>query len=107
MVDPPTQPYWILTGAGYVDAWLRKVGHPWRGYTCCQNETVNNVESLLDERIDLIFVRNETDFPAFPDLGPVRARVLGNRQRDKTPSGLWPSDHAGVFTRLIIPVRWK
>lgn len=107
IVDPSTQPYWILTGAGYVDTWLRKVGRPWPGYTCCQNETVNNEVSWLDERIDLIFVRNETDFPAFPDLGPVRASVLGNRQRDKTPSGLWPSDHAGVYAKLIIPVRWK
>jgi endonuclease/exonuclease/phosphatase family metal-dependent hydrolase len=101
--DPPTQPYWILTGAGYVDTWLRKVGRPWPGYTCCQDETVDNWKSLLDERIDLIFVRNETDFPAFPDLGPVRARVLGNRPWDKTPSGLWPSDHAGVYAKLIIP----
>jgi hypothetical protein len=46
-----------------------------------------------------------TDFPAFRDLGPVHARVVGARQRDKTPSGLWPSDHAGVAAKLIIPVR--
>lgn len=107
MVDPPTQPYWILTAAGYVDTWLRKVGQAWPGFTCCQSEFVNNEASWLDERIDLIFVRNESDFPAFPDLGPVRAAVLGNRLRDKTPSGLWPSDHAGVSAKLIIPVRWK
>ena len=96
-----------MTGAGYVDAWSRRVGKPSLGFTCCQNEFVNNEESELDERIDLIFVRNDTDFPAYPDLGPVKARVVGNREKDKTPSGLWPSDHAGVAAKLILPVRWK
>jgi len=100
-------PYWILTGAGYVDSWSRRVGRPWPGFTCCQDEFLTNEASWLDERIDLIFVRNDTDFPAFPALGPVKARVVGNRQKDKTPSGLWPSDHAGVAAKLIIPVRWK
>ena len=100
-------PYWIMTAAGYVDTWTRRVGKPRKGFTCCQNETLTNPVSLLDERIDLIFVRNDTDFPAWPDLGPVKARVLGARERDKTPSGLWPSDHAGVAAKLIIPVRWK
>ena len=100
-------PYWIMTAAGYVDTWTRRVGRPGLGYTCCQDELLTNEESELDERIDLIFVRNDTDFPAWPDLGPVKARVLGARERDKTPSGLWPSDHAGVFAKLLIPVRWK
>ena len=107
--DPPAAlpPYWIMRAAGYEDAWTRRVGRPDPGFTCCQNEFLTNEESELDERIDLIFVRNDTDFPAFSDLGPVKARVLGARERDKTPSGLWPSDHAGVAAKLIIPVRWK
>lgn len=107
--DPPAAlpPYWILRGAGYVDAWTRRVGKPSPGFTCCQNEFLTNEESELDERIDLIFVRNDTDFPAWPDLGPVKARVAGAREQDKTPSGLWPSDHAGVAAKLLIPVRWK
>lgn len=107
--DPPADlpPYWILRSAGYVDSWTRRVGRPGLGFTCCQAEELDNEASWLDERIDLIFVRNEADFPAFSDLGPVKARVLGARQRDRTPSGLWPSDHAGVFAKLLIPVRWK
>ena len=104
-VLPP--PYWIMTAAGYVDTWTRRVGRPSAGFTCCQNEFLTNEQSELDERIDLIFVRNDTDFPAWPDLGPVKARVLGARERDKTPSGLWPSDHAGIAAKLLIPVRWK
>jgi len=104
-VLPP--PYWIMTAAGYVDTWTRRVGRPSAGFTCCQDELLTNEESELDERIDLIFVRNDTDFPAWPDLGPVKARVLGARERDKTPSGLWPSDHAGIAAKLIIPVRWR
>ncbi len=105
--DPPTQPYWIMRAAGYVDTWMRRVGRPDPGFTCCQSEFLTNEESWLDERIDLVFVRNDTDFPAFRDLGPVKARVVGAQERDKTPSGLWPSDHAGVAAKLIIPVRWK
>ena len=100
-------PYWIMRAAGYVDAWTRRVGRPDPGFTCCQSEFLTNEESWLDERIDLVFVRNDTDFPAFSNLGPVKARVAGAQERDKTPSGLWPSDHAGVAAKLIIPVRWK
>jgi len=105
--DLPSElpPYWIMRAAGYVDTWMRRVGRPDPGFTCCQSEFLTNEDSWLDERIDLVFVRNDTDFPAFRDLGPVKARVVGARQRDKTPSGLWPSDHAGVAAKLIIPVR--
>jgi hypothetical protein len=30
-------------------------------------------------------------------------RLVGNAPRDKTPSGLWPSDHAGLAVTLRIP----
>jgi hypothetical protein len=28
------------------------------------------------------------------------ATVVGDKLRDRTPSGLWPSDHAGVVARF-------
>jgi len=102
--DPVASPYAQFAAAGYVDAWLVKNGKPKPGYTCCQAEALDNPKSLLDERIDYVLVRNSTDFPAFPDLGPVRAKVVGaNAKKDKTDSGLWPSDHAGLAVKMIVP----
>jgi hypothetical protein len=65
------------------------------GFTCCQTETLDNPVSSLDSRIDMIFAD-------FGDLVPekIKASVLGDEPGDKTPSGLWPSDHAGVATKL-------
>jgi hypothetical protein len=31
----------------------------------------------------------------------VQAHVIGRDADDRTPSGLWPSDHAGVVARLF------
>jgi len=30
----------------------------------------------------------------------VKAKVVGNHKKDKKPSGLWPSDHAGVVAGI-------
>jgi hypothetical protein len=35
-----------------------------------------------------------------PGLRTLRARVTGNDASQRTPSGLWPSDHGGVISRL-------
>ncbi|NNL68681.1 MAG: hypothetical protein HKO70_01800 [Acidimicrobiia bacterium] len=87
-------PYQILAGSGFSDVWnLRSFGSS-PGYTCCQAELLDNPVSDLDERIDQIW------------LGPgletrwVFANTVGDRRWQKTPSGLWPSDHAGVIGYL-------
>ena len=94
--DPPEQAYGQLTAAGYVDAWPEFTALP--GNTCCHNETLDDATSTLDERIDLVLVRNVSGFT----VGS--AEVVGDEPADLTPSGLWPSDHAGVFAALAIPV---
>jgi hypothetical protein len=48
---------------------------------------------MHDERIDVIF-------SLIPPVR-VKANVLNNNPEDKTPSGLWPSDHATVVGRLF------
>jgi len=65
------------------------------GFTCCQWETLNNPVSALDERIDVVLAH-------FGDLVPdkIKADVLGEELDDKSASGLWPSDHAGVGAKL-------
>jgi endonuclease/exonuclease/phosphatase family metal-dependent hydrolase len=101
--DPFPQPYPLAGAAGYWDMWLQRVGGPDQGFTCCQAETVDNTPSMLDGRIDHILVRRTRALRLRPVRGPVRSIVLGDEERDKTISGLWPSDHGGVYSRMLIP----
>jgi hypothetical protein len=43
-------------------------------------------------RIDHVFSRS---LPA-----NIKANLFDNEPSDKTTSGLWPSDHAGLFVRI-------
>ena len=102
--DGSTTPtYGILIDAGFVDAWSEaRPRDP--GFTCCQEPDLLNPTSVLDERIDLILVRD--DFEQDNGIvGGVHVGVLGEEQGDRTPSGLWPSDHAGVLATLRLPPR--
>ncbi|MBT8090277.1 MAG: hypothetical protein KJO01_08730 [Gammaproteobacteria bacterium] len=93
----------IVPGVAYTDVWLERRGPFDFGYTCCQATLLDNVISQLDERIDLIWARQATDYVGPPFLRSVRANVIGEEPRDKTfPSGLWPSDHAGVSAKIIL-----
>ncbi len=85
-------PYMQFVLAGYVDAWTLRPGNP-AGFTCCQAENLLNPESILSDRRDVTFSR---EMP----YGMVKVNLVGNEETDKTPSGLWPSDHAGVVTRM-------
>ncbi len=90
----PNPSYVQLTSAGYVDTWLLRAGRTIPGFTCCQDSDLLNAQSALDERIDVVFVRNEAP-------RRVNALVWGDdADDDKTPSGLWTSDHAGVVSRM-------
>ena len=84
--------YQLLLSAGYVDLW--QVGSEGTGNTCCQDDDLLNEESDLSGRIDQIFVRN-LELPA-----SVTTQTIGDKPSDRLPSGLWPSDHAGVVAHL-------
>jgi len=84
------------TYAELVDTW--DVANPDRaGLTGSQKEDLRNSPSALNRRIDLIFTA-QTD-----DLKVMNAYVVGDEERDRTPSGMWPSDHAGVVATLRLP----
>jgi hypothetical protein len=87
-----TPPYKQFADAGYVDAWTQRPGNS-PGLTCCQAADLLNPESALIDRLDLTLFR---EMPS----GKVKVNLVGNEETDKTPSGLWPSDHAGVVTRV-------
>ena len=100
-------PYAVLSGANpfgavYTDVWLERNGPFDLGHTCCQATRLDNEFSQLDERVDLIWARQASDYTGLPFLVNVRANVIGGEEKDKTvPSGLWPSDHGGVAARLV------
>jgi len=60
--------------------------------TCCQAADLLNSGSTLTQRIDFVLFRG-----AFSVHGAV---TIGDSQADRTPSGLWPSDHAGLAATL-------
>ena len=84
------EPPYVQLAANNHDAWtLRR----WEseGFTCCYDEDLSFPADLY-ERIDVIF---SSVLPR-----RVKANVVGNDDSDLTPSGLWPSDHAGVVANL-------
>ena len=89
-----TQSYELMVSAGYTDIWTQFGARP--DDTCCQLADLSNFKSELFKRIDLILTRPAPDTQFLPS--PMW--LTGNRQSDKTPSGLWPSDHAGVAAKL-------
>ena len=85
--------YQMLLEAGYRDVWQTDANGT--GSTCCQDSDIRNENSAHYERIDLIFVRHlrDVDFSAM-------AFTLGDQPAERLPSGLWPSDHAGVVAEI-------
>jgi len=102
-------PYMQLVMSNFADVWLHRLGMPSSGYTCCQDELLTNETSLLNMRIDHIFVRSSDGDPAILDDAVVLANTAGDEPEDKTPSGMWPSDHASVWARInFLPQRgWR
>jgi endonuclease/exonuclease/phosphatase family metal-dependent hydrolase len=93
--DPTFATYQAALDAGFLDAWsVVHGGDP--GFTCCQAQDLMNVTSSLDQRIDLTLLRGGVGVDDF--------HLIGDEGGDRTLSGLWPSDHAGVVSTLKIPV---
>jgi endonuclease/exonuclease/phosphatase family metal-dependent hydrolase len=90
-VPSATPTYGLIIASGFTDAWKAK--HPTDpGFTCCQATDLLNPTSTLAERDDLVLTR-----------GPfhvAKASIVGDQAADRLPSGLWPSDHAGVVVTL-------
>jgi hypothetical protein len=93
--DPATQPYSQALAAGFVDAWLDHNAEG-TGYTCCFDEYVSDPTAELYMRIDHVLV-----LPNGRSLRGMNAWTVGDDYFvDATPTGLWPSDHAGVVAHI-------
>jgi endonuclease/exonuclease/phosphatase family metal-dependent hydrolase len=91
--NPSFPTYKLMQDAGFVDAF--RTAHPDQpGFTFGQAENLLNPVSSLFVRIDLVQFR-----------GPFTIQdvhVFGADNADRTPSGLWPGDHAGVVATLSL-----
>ena len=100
-IAPDGETYKLVLSQGYTDIWTENwLKHDPNGYTYGNEYDLLNPVANFYERIDFIFVRNESRFFSKPVIGPVFAIVVGNEQFNRTPSGLWPSDHGGVVARF-------
>ena len=85
--------YLMLKNAGFVDVFrTARPNDP--GFTCCQAENLQNVNSTLSSRIDLVQFRGPFNIE--------NVQVVLASPADRLPLGLWPSDHAGVVATLTL-----
>jgi endonuclease/exonuclease/phosphatase family metal-dependent hydrolase len=89
--------YASFTKVGFQDAWS-ETNPSEAGLTCCQDSSLRSPDSQLLARVDLILHRG-------PGLVAQQANVVGDTPADRTPSGLWPSDHAGVVATLSVSTK--
>jgi endonuclease/exonuclease/phosphatase family metal-dependent hydrolase len=94
-----TGAYSILESAGLVEVWPSAEEHNACGGFTAGQSSLTSPTSNLDHRIDVIFFQ-----PSKWDA--IQAGVIGGQLRDKTPSGLWPSDHAGSVATLKMTSGW-
>jgi endonuclease/exonuclease/phosphatase family metal-dependent hydrolase len=82
-----------LLATGFQDAWTQ--AHPNDlGLTCCHGDDLRELGGPFYSRIDYVLLRN--------GFRAVAAGIVGQNPSDRM-SGLWPSDHAGVWARLRLP----
>jgi len=59
--------------------------------SCCY-PSLFDPAGIFDHTVDHVLSK--------PGLRKLRGFVTGNRASERTPSGLWPSDHGGVVSTL-------
>ena len=94
--SPPDEPlpfsaYTNLINAGFVDTWAEANPNE-AGYTCCNAPDLLNHSPGFDTRIDHVF--------ASPGIEVFKAKLISETLGDRTNTGLWPSDHAGIIAEL-------
>ena len=92
--DPaPDDAFDVLAGTGLEDTWMQ-ANDSAPGFTHGFGELLDDPTSAgFDTRIDHVLTR-AADAPAS------KARLTGVDPDNRTPSGRWPSDHAGLVTTL-------
>ena len=91
--------YGRMQGIGLADSWVDAPGTG-DGDTSGQTDSLTNVPSTIDHRID--YVLYDPDAAGGPAMDAVEAHVIGEELGDRTATTppMWPSDHAGVVATL-------
>jgi endonuclease/exonuclease/phosphatase family metal-dependent hydrolase len=94
--EPGMNSYPLLTGA-FRDGYLHAGGHDPGGFTCCNAGDLMNADPSPTDRIDLVLFRGRFRVSDLTIVG-------SDPTTDKTPDGLWASDHFGVLSHLdLVP----
>jgi hypothetical protein len=89
--------------AGFVDLWTSRLGpapsdNP-NGFTCCElDPALRDPQPTLTKRIDYVMARPAAGYR----VGPVRFPIFGDDLNERTATGMWPSDHAGLLVGLVM-----
>jgi endonuclease/exonuclease/phosphatase family metal-dependent hydrolase len=91
-------PYETLAADGFVDTWDLAHGSRLANSCCMNQENIKDPPPApFDHHIDHILVK--------PTMRTLSNRIVGNDPRNRTRSGLWPSDHGGHVAKLRLPRR--
>lgn len=101
--DTPGSPmYQVLTTAGFTDVWAA-LRPQQDGFTCCHLGDLSDPGGQFVKRIDYVFARGfggmQRDLSGW-------IRIVGDDSTDRLQGPIypiWPSDHGGVATRLLVP----
>ncbi len=88
--------YQIILGSGFSDAW-NVVREGELGFTWALHTGDSRTSTPPTQRIDLVLFRG--------GVRPDEIELTGHRPSSRTPSGLWPSDHAGVVALFNLKPR--
>ena len=91
-----TTSYATLVDSGFRDTWLQAYASS-PGLTCCHGDDLREEGRPFYERIDYVLERG--------GFRGVRGAVTGEATSTRTPAGLWPSDHGGLWMTLRLPGR--
>jgi endonuclease/exonuclease/phosphatase family metal-dependent hydrolase len=96
---PESEVHRIVSAAGFEDTFRRAGAGP--GATCCQEPLLQNERSLVQTRIDYVFVRAGLEGPA-PEVRHSEVVLTERVPRSGGQGWIWPSDHFGVLSDVAI-----
>jgi endonuclease/exonuclease/phosphatase family metal-dependent hydrolase len=102
-LEPSWPEHIELVTAGFVDLWTSRLGpapsdNP-NGFTCCElDPALRNPQPTLTKRIDYVMARPASGY----SVGPVRFLIFGDDLAERTATGMWPADHAGLLVGLVM-----
>ena len=86
-----------------MDLWTSRLGpapsdNP-NGFTCCElDPALRDPQPTLTKRVDYVMARPASGYR----VGPVRFSIFGDDLSERTATGMWPADHAGLLVGLVM-----